>query len=164
MELNCSDNRLTSLDVSQNTSLKDLSCDNNQFAVEIDGNGNFDLSTLPGIFNVKKASNWIGGTVNGNILTVDENVTEVTYTYDLGNNGKTETFKLAIERRTEPDFTVGDIDSNGEVDDWDAIVLNRYLAGWTTEINLAAADMDGDGELTDWDAIALERRLAGWDV
>lgn len=62
------------------------------------------------------------------------------------------------------DYILGDIDGNGEVDDWDAIVLNRYLAGWQTEANLAAADMDGDGELTDWDAIALERRLAGWDV
>lgn len=63
-----------------------------------------------------------------------------------------------------PDIMLGDIDSNGEVDDWDAIVLNRYLAGWQTEANLAASDIDGDGELTDWDAIALERRLAGWNV
>lgn len=63
-----------------------------------------------------------------------------------------------------PDIMLGDIDSNGEVDDWDSIVLNRYLAGWQTEANLAASDIDGDGELTDWDAIALERRLAGWNI
>lgn len=62
------------------------------------------------------------------------------------------------------DYLLGDVDGNGEIDDWDAILLNRYLAGWQTEIIEAAAEIDGDGELTDWDAIALERRLAGWDV
>lgn len=62
------------------------------------------------------------------------------------------------------DYMLGDVDGNGEIDDWDAIVLNRYFAGWQTEIIEAAADIDGDGELTDWDAIALERRLAGWNV
>lgn len=59
---------------------------------------------------------------------------------------------------------VGDVDGDGELTDWDAIVLNRYLAGWEVEMNSAAADTDGDGELTDWDAIVLERYLAGWDI
>lgn len=60
------------------------------------------------------------------------------------------------------DYMIGDIDNNGDINDWDAIALNRYLAGWQTEVNIAAADMNGDGEITDWDAISLERRLAGW--
>jgi len=60
--------------------------------------------------------------------------------------------------------TVGDVDADGEISDWDAILLNRYLAGWGVEINLALADTDGDGEVSDWDAIVLERYLAGWDV
>ena len=59
---------------------------------------------------------------------------------------------------------LGDVDGDGELTDWDAIVLNRYLAGWEVEINSAAADTDGDNELTDWDAIVLERNLAGWDI
>ena len=59
---------------------------------------------------------------------------------------------------------LGDVDGDGEITDWDAIVLNRYLAGWEVEMNSAAADMDGDGELTDWDAIILDRYLAGWDI
>ena len=59
---------------------------------------------------------------------------------------------------------VGDVDGDGEITDWDAIMLNRYLAGWEVEMNSAAADTDGDGELTDWDAIVLERYLAGWDI
>lgn len=61
------------------------------------------------------------------------------------------------------DYIPGDVDGNGIVDDWDAIVLNRYLAGWKTEANLAASDIDGNGEIDDWDAIALERKLAGWN-
>lgn len=62
------------------------------------------------------------------------------------------------------DCIVGDTDGDGEVSDWDAIVLNRYLAGWSVGIELAAADVDGDGEVSDWDAIVLERYLAGWNV
>ena len=62
------------------------------------------------------------------------------------------------------DCLIGDTDGDGEVSDWDAIVLNRYLAGWNVTIELAAADVDGDGEVSDWDAIVLERYLAGWNV
>lgn len=62
------------------------------------------------------------------------------------------------------DCIIGDTDGDGEVSDWDAIVLNRYLAGWSIGIELAAADVDGDDEVTDWDAIVLERYLAGWNV
>ncbi len=58
----------------------------------------------------------------------------------------------------------GDTDRDGEISDWDAILLNRHLAGWNVEIDLSAADADGDGEVSDWDAITLERYLAGWDV
>lgn len=59
---------------------------------------------------------------------------------------------------------VGDTDGDGEISDWDAIVLNRYLAGWNVEIELASADIDSDGEVSDWDAIVLERYLAGWNI
>ena len=59
---------------------------------------------------------------------------------------------------------IGDTDGDGEVSDWDAIVLNRYLAGWSVETELLAADVDGDGEISDWDAIVLERYLAGWNI
>jgi hypothetical protein len=58
----------------------------------------------------------------------------------------------------------GDVDRDGEVSDWDAILLNRYLANWKVDIDLRAADIDHDGEVTDWDAITLERYLAGWPI
>ncbi|MBP5312565.1 MAG: hypothetical protein J6112_07020 [Clostridia bacterium] len=63
------------------------------------------------------------------------------------------------------DYVIGDADGDGEVTDWDAIVLNRYLANWDVEIaNINALDIDGDKEVTDWDAIVLDRYLANWDV
>ena len=90
--LACYDNNLTALDVSQNPALTDLACFNNTYSIALTG-GTFDLSTLPGNFDVSKASNWTNATVDGNTLTVTDPKTDVTYTYDLGN-GKTETFTL----------------------------------------------------------------------
>jgi len=65
----------------------------------------------------------------------------------------------------DPDYIlVGDSDGDGEVTDWDAILLSRYLSGWAIEIDLETMDLDGDGEITDWDAILLDRYLAGWNI
>ena len=61
-------------------------------------------------------------------------------------------------------FTPGDLDGDGEITDWDGVLLARYLAGWNVEIDLAATDVDGDGEVTDWDGVVLDRYLAGWNV
>ncbi len=62
------------------------------------------------------------------------------------------------------DCIIGDTDGDGEISDWDAIVLSRYLAGWSVEIGLASADIDSDGEVSDWDGVLFDRYLAGWDV
>jgi len=62
------------------------------------------------------------------------------------------------------DYTPGDVDGDGEITDWDSILLNRHMAGWTVEIVPEAADTDCDGEISDWDAILLEQYLAGWNV
>ena len=111
--LDCRSNQLTALDVSKNTALTDLACRNNQLTsldisntdmsgLDCDGNiyqivvGNdrtFDLSTLPGNFNVAKTSDWSGGTVSGNTLTVDSDQDSVTYKYDCGKNRR-RTFTL----------------------------------------------------------------------
>ena len=67
--------------------------------------------------------------------------------------------------REDPDYVLhGELDGDGEVTDWDAILLNRYLAGWKVTIDLKAADIDGDSEVADWDSILLDRYLAGWDI
>ena len=113
----CSQNSLASLDVSKNEILKQLICSENQLTsldlsptvVELlyaDGNQidinvettprTFDLSTLPGKFDVTKATNWNGGDVDGNTLKVKPGVTQVTYTYDCGK-GFSRDFALNVK-------------------------------------------------------------------
>ena len=62
-------------------------------------------------------------------------------------------------------YLPGDVDADGEITDWDGVILARYLAGWDVEISaLEALDIDGDGEITDWDGVMLDRYLAGWNI
>ena len=82
-DLDCDKNQLTSLDVS-NTNMDDLDCDDNIYQIVVGNDRTFDLSTLPGNFDVAKTSDWSGGTVSGNTLTVDSDKDTVTYQYDCG--------------------------------------------------------------------------------
>ena len=128
-ELYCYENQLTSLDLSKNTSLNSLACsknqltsldssdtaivdpeatlfcDDNTYAITVGNARTFDLSTLPGSFDVSKASSWNGGTVNGSILTVDDGAETVTYTYDCGKSAF-RTFTLNVTKRVDEQFTL----------------------------------------------------------
>ena len=84
-ELYCNSNQLTSLDISS-TDMDELECSHNVYQININSDRTFDLSTLSGNFDVSKTSNWNGGTVSGNILTVDNDTDTVIYTYDCGKN------------------------------------------------------------------------------
>ena len=110
--LYCSDNKLTILNVSYSPALNDLRYMNNQltslnleqspllsqsntsawfnnnvYTVTLNPDRTFNLSTLSGgAFDVSKASGWNGGTVNGNILTVNKDVNKVTYSYRCSDN------------------------------------------------------------------------------
>ena len=112
-DLTCYNNQLTSLDVSKNTALTYLDCDNNQltsldisnanmnifncrnniYQIVVDNDRTFDLSTLPGNFDVARTSDWSGGKVSGNTLPVESGKDTVTYKYDCGK-GNSETFTL----------------------------------------------------------------------
>ena len=120
-KLYCSDNQLTELDLSRNNKVFQLEANNNYLtslnvdntSIDIDNSssifaalGNtypitvgsdrtFDLSTLPGTFDVTKATRWNGGTVRGNTLTVNAGVTKVTYLYDCGKRSSY-TFTLNV--------------------------------------------------------------------
>ena len=72
-------------------------------------------------------------------------------------DGTTAVYDLAVPAAS------GDIDGNGEVDDWDSVLLDRYLAGWEVTIDTSAADMDENGIIDDWDSVLLARSLAGWN-
>ncbi len=92
-ELDCDKNQLTSLDISNTNIMYDLNCSGNVYQIMVGNNRAFDLSTLPGNFDVVKTSEWSGGTVSGSTLTVDSDKNTVTYKYDCGK-GKNVTFTL----------------------------------------------------------------------
>ena len=79
-------------------------CSGNKYPITIDATKRtFDLSILPAGFDVNKTSGWVGGDVDGNTLKVDEDATEVTYTYDCGKDCNA-TFTLNV--KVVPDGTV----------------------------------------------------------
>ncbi|MDO5037321.1 MAG: stalk domain-containing protein [Tissierellia bacterium] len=103
----CYTNQLTSLDLSGNPALTNFSCsENNLTSLDLSGNPNlssfdgfsqtyeigvdkstrkFDLNLLPRGFDPAKASDWVGGSVSGNILTINaDEPEEVTYNYAVG--------------------------------------------------------------------------------
>ena len=71
------------------------------------------------------------------------------------------------EEPTEAEsYTVGDVNGSGEVDNRDAMILDRYIAGWDGYAeritNMDAADLDRKGSVDNRDAIILDRVAAGW--
>lgn len=113
-ELKCQNNQLTVLDVSsspnlttlwlKNNHLTSLNLDNNPnlnftytdvyhsdfnnvYTVTLNPDRTFDLSTLPGGFDINRVTGWVNGTVKGNILTVNEGTKVVYYGYQCITGG-----------------------------------------------------------------------------
>ena len=120
--MECDENQLTELDISQNTWWTDLRCNdnkltslsfnenvvmppvasiytsNNRYQIAVDADGIYDLSQLPGNFDVSKTSDWTNGERNGTELKVTPGSTTVTYTYNTGSAPYTglRTFNLDV--------------------------------------------------------------------
>lgn len=122
-ELNCANNQLTVLDVSsspnlttlwlKNNHLTSLNLDNNPnlnftytdvynsdfnnvYTVTLNPNRTFDLSTLPGGFDINRVTEWVNGTVKGNILTVNDGTNVVYYGYQCRSNMLDVSFTLDV--------------------------------------------------------------------
>lgn len=120
--MECDENQLTELDISQNTKWTDLRCgdnkltslsfnenvvmppvasiytSNNHYQIAVDADGIYDLSQLPGDFDVSKTSDWTNGEQNGTKLKVTPGSTTVTYKYNTGSTPHTgrRTFNLDV--------------------------------------------------------------------
>ena len=141
----CQKNQLTSMDVSQNTNLGRLSCSDNKIDINIEETSRtFDLSTLPG-FDVSKATNWKGGTVNGSILTVDDGATEVTYFYDCGRGfaGIFSLQVLTITRIKQVNLRVN-TPKKHEMPDETVVILDNGADVCDAKIEWVQGKMDGD--------------------
>ena len=155
--LYCSDNQLTELDVSRNNKICELEANNNYLtnlnvnntSIDIDNSGSkffaknntypitvgsdrtFDLSTLPGTFDVTKATRWNGGTVRGNTLTVKAGATKVTYLYDCG---KRSSYTFTLNVTVVPEGSIA-IDASNFPDEAFRTYVQTYF------------DTDGNGYL-----------------
>ena len=122
-ELKCQNNQLTALDVSsspnlttlvlKNNHLTSLNLDNNPhldfsitdvyhsdfnnvYTVTLNPDRTFDLSTLPGGFEINRVTEWINGKANGYTLTVDEGKNVVYYGYTCRSGMLDVSFKLDV--------------------------------------------------------------------
>ncbi len=138
--LKCSYNRLTSIDISKCPKLDYwFACAYNEYHAVFSEDGTLDLSTLPGSFDVSKASYWEGGSVDGTILTLDEGADRVTYTYDCGKD-KLESFTILtgpVTETPEP-VTPEPVTPDPNADAW-YFESDAELNEWTI------LDQDGDG-------------------
>ena len=86
--LRCNDNKLTSLSFNENVVMPpvaDINTYNNHYQIAVDADGIYDLSQLPGDFDVSKTSDWTNGEQNGTELKVTPGSTTVTYKYNTGS-------------------------------------------------------------------------------
>lgn len=74
------------------------------------------------------------------------------------------TYTLTVPE-PEPDIRFGDSNGDGIVDSKDAVMIKRYMAGYTNQIiDLAASDVNADGTVDSKDAVKILKKLAGYDV
>ena len=171
-DLSCRDNFLAVLNVSKNPELKSIVCERNGLtSLDLDKNkkidyiqltehqfynkgtlpagGTFDLNGLPGNFDPKRATNWVGGTVDAaGILTVDADATEVTYDYQT-KSGKTAakylmSCKLNVKGGTTP--------------------VAKYAISVTGGIANLAKAAEGSVVTLTADAPAANMHFARWEV
>ena len=94
------DNHLTSLNLDNNLkldfSLTDIYSGENVYTVTLNPDRTFDLSTLPGGFDISRVTGWEYGKANGNILTVDEGTNVVYYAYKCRSDILEVSFKLDV--------------------------------------------------------------------
>lgn len=97
--LNCSENRLTSLNIIGSNAIDQSRYDrfhtrSNSYDIVVADN-RYRLSKLPGNFDASKVEDSQGGSFDAesNILTVDPNATEVTYTYNCGTYASGDSIK-----------------------------------------------------------------------
>ena len=60
-------------------------------------------------------------------------------------------------------FMYGDLNYDGKVTAIDLTILRRYLARYSSEIDIAVADFNGDGKVNTLDLMLLRRFLVGYD-
>lgn len=96
----------------------------------------------------------------------DGSYSDITVSYDeddvFDSNYDNVGLNITNGRVTIYEGIPGDIDGDKKVNNKDAILLFRYVAGWNVEVDTGALDVNGDGKANNKDAITLFRYVAGW--
>ena len=67
--------------------------------------------------------------------------------------------------KTVSEITYGDANGDGKIDSRDAVVIKKYVAGFTGfTIDLEASDVNADGKVDTRDAVKILKKIAGFDV
>ena len=77
-------NQLTSLDLHGKGQIWNFDVDSQSYAIDVNEDGTFDLTSLPEGFDASKTTNWKGGTRDGDTLNVNSH--EVKYEYNTGSS------------------------------------------------------------------------------
>ncbi|MBR3844668.1 MAG: hypothetical protein IKM39_04095, partial [Clostridia bacterium] len=143
--------------------------------------GDFDGITFSPVTNNPLVFNWMdsihpNNTTNGALAYITFKVkdtaavgtTPLTITYDGDDVFDFDYNNVAFGKVngvvTIAEYTPGDVNDDGAIDNKDLALIQRYLNDWDSALNEAAADVNRDGELNNKDYSTLERYLNGWDV
>ena len=89
----------------------------------------------------------------------DNNAKKVKFLTHHFSEYKIEVVDVEPETPVEP-VLYGDLDGDKEITINDALILQRYIAKLSTEIDKIVADVDGDNEVTVNDALLIQRYVA----
>ena len=82
---------------------------------------------------------------------------------DFGDNNYGVEYTFTIPKSS---YIIGDLNGDGEVTNRDAMILDRYIAGWAGYAekiaDMRSADLNRDNDVTNRDAMILDRYVAGW--
>ncbi len=92
-------------------------------------------------------------------ITLSYNPEDV-YDTDFNNVG----FRVENGTVTVVEYTPGDVNNDGSVNNKDLGLLQRYLNEWDVTLSEAAADTNGDDSINNKDLGLLQRYLNEWDV
>lgn len=75
------------------------------------------------------------------------------------------TINIGVTASGDSSSTImGDVNSDGSVNNTDLALLMKYINGWNITINIVAANTNGDSTINNKDYALLIRFINGWDV